>query len=154
MNCTSSNPFPRSSGIVFLLYMKYQAKQILTVLTMAQSMASVRLPDYCLIHFDGDTGQLARFTEHAYKKVLECSEIWRELDGEQRKIAEQATFLEYEEVKNSKAGYHRGCYSKFTNKTFIKRAITRREKAKLQLAENDVPLDDLTSEDCGKYVVG
>ena len=45
-------------------------------------------PD-CLIHFEGESGPLAVFMEVAYKKFLECREIWKTLDGKQREIAEK-----------------------------------------------------------------
>lgn len=88
-----------------------------------ERMAS--LPLKCLIHFKGESGQLTNFTEVSFKKFMECREIWVTLDGDQREIAERTAFIEENEPS---LAYHRGCYSKFTNKTFINRAQTRCEK--------------------------
>ncbi|CAB3996669.1 Hypothetical predicted protein [Paramuricea clavata] len=79
------------------------------------------MASYCLIHFDGESGQLARFTEYAYKRVLECREIWKTLDGKQRE---------------------------FTNKTSIERAITRCGKAQLVPQDDLKLLDDEATETC------
>ncbi len=100
------------------------------------------MPTHCLIHFDGEGGRLARFTEHAYQRFLECRQIWVTLDGKQREIADNTACLNDTEWQNSTAGYHRGCYSKFTNKTLIKRAIIRCENARLALQKDYLPTFD------------
>ena len=70
-------------------------------------------PPDCLIHFEGEIGPLAVFTEVAYKKFLEYREIWKTLDGKQREIAKKTAHVGEKEWKN--LAYHRVCYSKFTN---------------------------------------
>ena len=93
-------------------------------------------PPDCLIHFEGESGPLAVFTEVAHKKFLECREIWKTLDGKQREIAEKTAHVGEKEWKDS--AYHRMCYSKFTNKTLIKRATIRCEKQRLALQNDDL----------------
>ena len=93
-------------------------------------------PPDCLIHFEGESGLLAVFTEVAHKKFLECREIWKTLDGKQREIAEKTAHVGEKEWKDS--AYHRVCYSKFTNKTLIKRATIRCEKQRLALQNDDL----------------
>jgi hypothetical protein len=51
---------------------------------------------------------------------------------------------------NSAAGYHRECYSKFTNKTSIERAIVQSGKAQLVLQDDSKPLGDEATETSGK----
>ena len=51
---------------------------------------------------------------------------------------------------NSAAVYHRGCYSKFTNKTSIERTIIRSGKAQLVLQDDSKPLDDEATETSGQ----
>jgi hypothetical protein len=108
------------------------------------------MASYCLIHFDGESGQLARFTEYAYKRVLECTEIWKTLDGKQREVAENTACFDDNKWQNPAAGYHRGCYSKFTNKTSIERAIIRCGKAQLVPQDDLKLLDDEATETSGK----
>ena len=108
------------------------------------------MASYCLIHFDGENGQLARFTEYAYKRVLECRKIWKTLDGKQREVAENTACFDDNEWQNSAAGYHRVCYSKFTNKTSIERAIIRCEKAHRASQDDLPPSDDEATETSGK----
>ena len=62
-----------------------------TLLPAQTNMASG--PPDCLIHFEGENGPLAVFTEVAYKKFLECREIWKTLDGKQREIAEKTAHV-------------------------------------------------------------
>ena len=100
-------------------------------------MASVST--VCVIYFDEEDGRVARFTEHAYQRVVECREIWKTLDGKQREGAENTGSLD--DWQDSAVGYHRGCYSKFTNKTLIDRAIARCEKARLR-STDDLSLSD------------
>ena len=109
-------------------------------------MASVST--VCLIHFDEEVGRVAHFTEHAYQRVLQCKEIWKTLDGRQREVAENMGLLE--DWKDSAVGYHRECYSKFTNKTMIDRAIARCEKARLISTDNLLLLDKERTETSGK----
>ena len=109
-------------------------------------MASVST--VCVIHFDEGGGRVARFTEHAYQRVLECREIWKTLDGKQREVAENTGSLD--DWQDSAVGYHRGCYSKFTNKTLIDRAIARCEKARLASTDDLSLSDKETTETPGK----
>ena len=62
-------------------------------------------PPDCPIHFERESGQLAVFTEVAYKNFLECSEIWKTLDGKQKEIAKKTAHVGEKEWKNS--AYHR-----------------------------------------------
>lgn len=82
----------------------------------------------CLIHFKGEKGPLTCFTEISIKKVLTSHELWLKLDGEQRGIADKTVHIlkSHENLQcPSNLYYHRTCYSKFTNVTFIKRADVR-----------------------------
>ena len=97
-------------------------------------------PPDCLIHFEGENRPLAVFTEVAYKIFLECSEIWKTLDGKQREIAEKTAHVGEKQWKNS--AYYRVCCSKFTNKTLIKRATIIIEKQCLASQNNDLSVSD------------
>ena len=88
--------------------------------------------DRCLIHFEGEDGCLTPFTEKSLQTFIESRQQWLLLDGEQNKVAiKTLTFID-EGITEPRSisetyYYHRNCYSKFTNKTFIKRAEARRK---------------------------
>ena len=97
----------------------------------------------CLIHFKGDDGPLTNFSEVSFNKFLTSHQLWLSLDGQQRDIAEQTkvTIEEIQKMDNpsqaiKSLGYHRSCYSKFTNVTLIKRAQAR--CAKIQKSKNPI----------------
>lgn len=87
-------------------------------------------PGTCFIHFSGEVGPLTCFTTTSFNKVSTSQKLWRTLDGQQREVAEKiANKLEDIQSQADPAinnlCYHRTCYSKFTNITFIKRAQDR-----------------------------
>ena len=99
------------------------------------------LPSGCLIHFEGESGSLTTFTEVSYRKFLDCREIWLSLDGVQRDIAEKTTQVAMDDCSTFQyLAYHRGCYSKFTNKTLIQRAkdrVTRKQQVSETTEQNN-----------------
>lgn len=91
----------------------------------------------CLIHFNGESQNvpLTTFTKVSFDKFFECRNVWITLDGIQREVAEKSLQFVSEDVERNMDGadfesfsYHRGCYSRFTNATDIKRAKARRQK--------------------------
>ena len=84
----------------------------------------------CFIHFSGEVGPLTSLTDTSFHKISTSHELWLTLDGQQREVAERIT-KKMEEIKSQEDPalgnlyYHRTCYSKFTNITFIKRAQDR-----------------------------
>jgi hypothetical protein len=71
----------------------------------------------------------------SFDKFLECRRIWLTLNGIQREVANKSLQLIGEDVDGSidgvdieKFSYHRGCYSRFTNATDIKRARAHCQK--------------------------
>ena len=101
----------------------------------------------CLIHFKGEgKGALTRFTETSFKNVLASHELWLTLDGEQQEIATKSSSIlkniqSTEESSPMIQGlyYHRNCYAKFTNVTYIKRAQARCSKRQEDENDEDVP---------------
>lgn len=100
-------------------------------------MTSASSLNSCLIHFDGESKNfpLTTFSEVSFDKFLECRSIWLTLDGIQRKVAKNSLQFVSEDVESNmnyaeyeNFSYHRGCYSRFTNATDIKRAKTRCQK--------------------------
>ncbi|CAB4015222.1 Hypothetical predicted protein [Paramuricea clavata] len=83
----------------------------------------------CCIHFKDGNGPLTPFTSVSFEKFRHCHEIWIDLDGQQRQVAEKSKgVLQDADDKSSAVGnfyYHRSCYSKFTNLTNIKRSQAR-----------------------------
>ncbi|CAB4001806.1 Hypothetical predicted protein, partial [Paramuricea clavata] len=83
----------------------------------------------CCIHFKDGNGPLTPFTSVSFEKFRHCHEIWIDLDGQQRQVAEKSKgVLQDVDDKSSAVGnfyYHRSCYSKFTNLTNIKRSQAR-----------------------------
>ena len=90
----------------------------------------------CLIHFDGESQNvpLTTFTKVSCDEFLECRSIWLTLDGIKREVAKKSLQFISEDGRNIDGAnfenllYHRGCYSRFTNATDIKRAKTRCQK--------------------------
>ena len=76
----------------------------------------------------------------SFDKFLECRSIWLTLDGIQREVAKKSLQFISEDGRNidavdfEKLFYHRGCYSRFTNATDIKRAKTRCQKVQQRRA--------------------
>lgn len=89
--------------------------------------------------FEGSGGPTIPFTDISWEKFIKSVFLWKDLEGREGIIAEeavQAYKLQSQEptnqlVKPANTGYHRECYSHFTNITKIKRAQRRREKAVL-----------------------
>ena len=83
----------------------------------------------CCIHFKDGNGALTPFTSVSFEKFRHCHELWIDLDGQQRIVAEDSKgVLQDVDDKPLAVGnfyYHRSCYSKFTNVTNIKRAQAR-----------------------------
>ena len=102
-------------------------------------------PGQCLIHFKGEEmGSLSQFTETLFKKVLASHELWLTLDGEQQEIAAKSNSIlkgiqSTEEMLIQGLYYHRNCYAKFTNVTYIKHAQTRCSKCQEDENDEDVP---------------
>ena len=102
-------------------------------------------PGQCLIHFKGEEmGSLTQFTETSFKKVLESHELWLTLDGEQQEIAAKSNGIlkgiqSTEEMSIKGFYYHRNCYAKFTNVTYIKRAQARCSKRQENENDENVP---------------
>lgn len=99
----------------------------------------------CLIHFKGEEmGSLTQFTETSFNKVLASHELWLTLDGEQQEIAAKSNGIlkgiqSTEEMSIQGLYYHRNCYAKFTNITYIKRAQARCSKRQEDENDEDVP---------------
>ena len=99
-----------------------------------------------LIHFKGKgKGALTRFTETSFKKVLISHELWPSPGGEQQEIASKSSSIlkniqSTEESSPMIQGlyYHRNCYAKFTNVTYIKRAQARCSKRQEDGNDEDV----------------
>jgi hypothetical protein len=110
---------------------------------MAKKMPDA--PGQCLIHFKGEEmGSLSQFTETLFKKVLASHELWLTLDGEQQEIAAKSNSIlkgiqSTEEMLIQGLYYHRNCYAKFTNVTYIKHAQTRCSKCQEDENDEDVP---------------
>ena len=64
-------------------------------------------------------------SDKSLRKIKECIEEWRYLDGAEREKAEKFT-VGSEQLDNFDAfGYHSQCYKRFTDKTKIERAKKR-----------------------------
>ena len=69
-------------------------------------------------------------SDKSLRKIKECIEEWRYLDGAEREIAEKL-IVSSEQLDNFDAfGYHSKCYKRFTDKTKIERAKKRSAKQK------------------------
>ena len=83
----------------------------------------------CCIHFKEGGGPLIPFSSLSFEKFRNCNDLWINLDGQQRQIAEKSKSV-LQEVDNKSSAvssfyYHRNCYSKFTNVTNINRSQVR-----------------------------
>jgi hypothetical protein len=107
----------------------------------------------CIIHFEGEEGPLACFTEMSFEKFLTSHEQWIKLDGQQQEIAERTSDI----VRNIRSLdqplhmiqnllYHRKCYSKFTNVTSIKRAQSRCSKQSVAVEADGRKVQETMSE--------
>ena len=83
----------------------------------------------CRIHFQDGNGPLTSFTNVSFEKFRQCHELWINLDGQQRQVAEKSKSVIQDVNDKSSAVhnfyYHKSCYSKFTNVTNIKRSQAR-----------------------------
>ena len=84
----------------------------------------------CLLHiFMNETSKVTPFTVVSWKKACECAERWKDLEDciEKQISVEHADMWaqSWVDVMKASYGYHRTCYSHFTNKTNIARAATR-----------------------------
>ena len=81
----------------------------------------------CLLHiFMKETSKVTPFTVVSWKKACECAERWKDVDDciEKQISVEHADMWaqSWVDVMKASYGYHRNCYSHFTNKTRIARA--------------------------------
>ena len=95
----------------------------------------------CCIHFQDRNGPLTSFTNVSFEKFRQCHELWIDLDGQQRQVAEKSKSIIQDVNDKSSAVnnfyYHRSCYSKFTNVTNINRSQARCAKVMAnRLVEN------------------
>ena len=84
----------------------------------------------CLLHiFMKETSKVTPFTVVSWKKACECAERWKDLEDciEKQISVEHADMWAQSRVDVMKGsyGYHRNCYSHFTNTTNIARAAKR-----------------------------
>ena len=93
--------------------------------------------NFCVIHFDGEGkgAPLTNFSEASFHKFLNCRSTWLNLDGVQRQVAKKSIeFISADSACDEnhtdfrEFSYHRGCYSRLTNATDIKRAQARCQK--------------------------
>ena len=113
----------------------------------------------CVIHFDeeGNDARLANISDVSFPKFLDCRSTWQNLDGIQREVAKKSfEFISADAALNddtdfSSFSYHRGCYSRFTNATDIKRAKVRCQKKCIagdhSSCQHALPEDTLHEED-------
>lgn len=99
----------------------------------------------CLLHVGRPVDEnIVQFSEKSLIKVKECMLEWEKLDGDDaalaRRYAEDPTsFLHVVEQSPeffANYGYHRSCYSRFTNKTNLLRAKKRQENREQSLKED------------------
>ena len=87
--------------------------------TMAASMCCC-LPITC-----EENSAILPISDKSLRKIKECIEEWRYLDGAEREVAEKFT-VSSKQLDNFDAfGYHSKCYKRFTDKTKIERAKKR-----------------------------
>ena len=115
--------------------------------------------NFCVIHFDGEGkgAPLTNFSEASFHKFLNCRSAWLNLDGTQRQVAKKSIqFISADAASDEdytdfrEFSYHRGCYSRFTNATDIKRAQARCQKKCMagdHLSCQDAVGDDTFHED-------
>lgn len=107
----------------------------------------------CCIHFKDGNGPLTQCSSISFEKVCSCCELWINLDRQQRLVAEKLKVL-LDKVKDDSFAigsfcYHRSCYSKFTNKTDLKRSQARCAKImenRSMESEEDMNDKDLPSD--------
>ena len=94
----------------------------------------------CFIHFKDVKGPLKPFSSISFEKARHCHELWINLDGEHRLIAEKCSgiFKDVAQKSSSVSDYfcHRSCYSRFTNVANINRSQARCAKIMANRTEN------------------
>lgn len=94
----------------------------------------------CCLHLVNDADiKILNFSTVSWAKVKQCCLKWKDFDTTEGKIASELLLLpvnEQEELPDDKSnGFHRKCYSKFTDKTRIAAAEKKNSKASTSKAK-------------------
>lgn len=98
------------------------------------------MADKCLIHFkSGENEHLSTFSVKSFQNFLFYRNSWLLLKGEQTDVAKKTIDLVSDKDLQQayRYHYHRSCYSKFTNKTLLTRAQSRKRKVEDESNDND-----------------
>ena len=95
----------------------------------------------CFIHLRDGKGPLTQFSRVSFEKSRHCHELWVNLDGDQRLIAEKYSGIFKDAVAQKSSAvsdyfYHKSCYSRFTNVANIKCSQARCAKIMANWTEN------------------
>lgn len=107
----------------------------------------------CIIHNTNvdDSGKLSTFSDTAWAKVKEYKEKWSGLNLKSREqpqcqVANTSKVNFESELALESYGYHRECYSWFTNKTTYNRAVIKNVKCEESEAEDEWDTDSDTND--------
>lgn len=66
----------------------------------------------CVCHIVQSTNDpIIAVSDVSWQRICDCVDIWVNLDGTEKEIA-----THFDHASRDKAGYHRGCYQRFTDK--------------------------------------
>lgn len=105
----------------------------------------------CIVHFEANSGsKISNLTEISWNTIRETAKTWATFETEQDSVRIAKTGTETglwdltlsEVLKKKCGGYHRYCYSRFTNKQNIERVRAKRsrEHDDAEDADDDEPV--------------
>ena len=86
----------------------------------------------CILHLSNDLKRNAipvtPFSAESWEKVAPCAKEWAKYDGEVKEKKEKAALWDSPPRESTDIGYHRVCYSRFTDMNKLKRAESQQQK--------------------------
>ena len=89
----------------------------------------------CILHLSNDSKcnaiPVTPFSAESWEKVAQCAKEWAKYDGENADIPREharAALWDSPPRESTDIGYHRVCYSRFTDMNKLKRAESQQQK--------------------------